>query len=194
MKRLKKNTLLAALAGCMLVAAGCGDDNNNDNNGMQPTMETFTKVDRMGMPAIATAVITSKDMYNSDTPAGDVAGTWVAEITANVTGLHDALDDDLAGLGLTPATPAEAVAQAAPFVVPDVLMIDTGTPAGFPNGRGLADQVIDVTLALVLLDLDLGNSVGPHTATTLAGVPVNPTANDKAFSGTFPYLAAPHTP
>lgn len=194
MKRLRINPLLAAMILCTLVAAGCGDDNNDNNNGMGPGAETFTVVDRMGMPAIATAVITSKDAYNADTPAGDVAGNWVGEITTNVTELHNALDDDLTGLGLTPATPGEAVAQAAPFVVPDVLMINTGAAAGFPNGRGLGDQVIDVTLALVLLDIDLGNSAGPHTAVTLAGVPVNPTANDKAFSGTFPYLATPHTP
>ena len=56
--------------------------------------------------------------------------------------------------------------------------------AGFPNGRQLTDPVIDVTLALILLDL------GVHDVTTLIGV--NPTENDRAFLRRFPYLARPH--
>ncbi|MEZ4652383.1 MAG: DUF4331 family protein [Candidatus Eisenbacteria bacterium] len=71
--------------------------------------------------------------------------------------------------------------------MPDVLRIDPSQPAGFPNGRGLADPVIDVTLAVVLLDLSV------HGAGTLAGLPLNPPANDVAFASAFPYLAAPHS-
>ncbi|MEO0600566.1 MAG: DUF4331 family protein, partial [Myxococcota bacterium] len=92
----------------------------------------YTRVDRMGMPAINTAVITSKDAYNAADPTDDAAGDFVAEITANVTGLHDALDDDLTGLLLTPCAPADCVAQAAPLVVPDHLTIDPSAGPGFP--------------------------------------------------------------
>ena len=81
------------------------------------------------------------------------------------------------------------ITQAAPLVVPDTLKIDTSADAGFPNGRTLTDPVIDVTLAVVLLDL----SVEGQEATSLVGV-LNPAANDKAFMDAFPYLAAPHTP
>ena len=59
--------------------------------------DTYTRVDRIGMPAINTAVITSKDAYNQADPVDDAAGDFVAEITTNVTALHTALDDDLAG-------------------------------------------------------------------------------------------------
>ncbi len=158
--------------------------------------DAFTRVDRMGMPAIATAVITSKDAYNAADPSDDAAGTFVGEITTNVTGLHTALDDDLVGLGLTPCAAANCVAQAAPLVVPDTLKINPAMPAGFPNGRALVDPVIDVTLAVVLLDLTnpVGCGGAGCTALTLAGVPVNPPANDEEFSADFPYLAAPHTP
>lgn len=150
--------------------------------------EDMVQVDRMGMPAINTAVITSKDDYNGSTPADDIAGTYVDEIVANVQGLHDALDDDLTGAGLVPCATDDCVAQAAPLVVPDVLAIDPAGPAGFPNGRVPADPVIDITLAVVLLDL----AAEGQDAATLAGLPLNPPANDVDFLAEFPYLAAPN--
>ena len=153
----------------------------------------YAVVDRVGMPAINSAVITSKDSYNASTPADDAAGTFVTEITANVTALHDALDDDLAAAGLAACAPGDCVAQAAPLVVPDTLVIDRTSPAGFPNGRLLADPVMDVTLALVLLDLSdaTGCAGGPCEVTTLANLPLNPPANDVPFLDFFPYVAPP---
>lgn len=150
--------------------------------------EEMAQVDRMGMPAINTAVITSKNEYNVASPDGDIAGDFVDEIVANVTGLHDALDDDLTGAGLVPCAAMDCVGQAAPLVVPDVLAIDPAAAAGFPNGRLPADPVIDVTLALVLLDL----TAKGQTAGTLANLPLNPAANDVDFLAEFPYLAPPH--
>ena len=73
------------------------------------------------------------------------------------------------------------VAQA---VVPDTLKLDFTKPSGFPNGRLLTDPVIDVTLAVIFLDLT------KHSPTTLAMLPLNPAANDLPFRSTFPYLAA----
>jgi hypothetical protein len=148
----------------------------------------YTRVDRMGMPAINTAVITSKDAYNADDPTDDAAATYVPEITANLTAIHAALDDDLATLLKVPCTVADCVDQAAPLVVPDTIAINTANAAGFPNGRKLSDPVIDVTLAVVLLDL----TVTGQTVTTFAELPLNPPANDVAFGTTFPYLAPAH--
>ncbi|MEL6761198.1 MAG: DUF4331 family protein, partial [Myxococcota bacterium] len=138
--------------------------------------DAYTVVDRMGMPAINTAVITSKDDYNAATPIDDANGDFVAEITANVDALHQALDDDLTGAGLTPCSTADCVAAAAPLVVPDTLSIDRTNPPGFPNGRLLPDPVVDVTLALVLLDLGSADGCGGDacTVTTLADLPLNP--------------------
>ena len=158
----------------------------------------YTRVDRMGMPAIATAVITSKNDYNAANPSDDASLKFASEIVTNLKGLHMALDDDLTGLGLTPCgvnpedpfdpATSSCITQAAPLVVPDTLKIDTTAAAGFPNGRMLTDPVMDVTLAVVLLDL----SVDGQTATSLVGV--NPTQNDKVFITSTPYLAKPHTP
>jgi hypothetical protein len=77
------------------------------------------------------------------------------------------------------------VAQGAPLVLPDTLKVDTANPAGFPNGRALADPVIDVTLAVLLLDLSV------HSATDLVGA-LNPATNDVAFLTEFPYVAPAH--
>ena len=148
---------------------------------------SYVRIDRVGMPAVGTAVITNKDAYNDSNPTDDAQGTWVPQIQSNVASLHSALDDDLTGAGLTPATTSESLAQAGPLIVPDTLKIDTTAAAGFPNGRQLTDPVIDVTLAVILLKLGTAG----QTATTLAGLPLNPPANDKAFSSGFPYLAAP---
>lgn len=166
---------------------------------------TYTRVDAMGMPAVATALVgtSMKSSYNDASP--DSSG-FAGEFVGTLTGLHAALDDDLTGLGLAPCamTPdAECVTQeygpgatvASLVLDTDDLTINPAMPAGFPNGRGLADPVIDVTLAVLLLDLDGGLCGGaPCTAATLAGIPLNPGANDADFLPTFPYVAPAHAP
>jgi len=144
------------------------------------------QIDRIGMPAVATAVITSKDQYNQANPQQDAAGVFVNEIISNVTAIHNALDANLISLGITPCAVADCIAVAAPLIVPDVIKINTAAPAGFPNGRKLADPVMDVTLAVVLLDLSV------HPVSFLADLPLNPPENDKFFSREFPFLADPH--
>jgi hypothetical protein len=150
----------------------------------------YMQVDRSAMPGVTHAVIsTSKEAYNTANPAADAAGDFVPEITAAVEAIHMALDDDLTGLMLTPCATDVCVGQAAPFVVPDTLKIDVSAASGFPNGRRLTDPVMDVTLALLLLDL----SVAPQSVTSFVGV-LNPTANDLGVDTAFPYVPAPHTP
>jgi Domain of unknown function (DUF4331) len=68
----------------------------------------FVRVDRMGMPAVATALIGSglRNSYNDANTADDVDGDFVPELGARLTVLTNALADDLGRLGLTPcATP-----------------------------------------------------------------------------------------
>lgn len=85
------------------------------------------------------------------------------------------LEQMIPGTGIT-------VAEA---VVPDTLTLNLSAPSGFPNGRQLADPVIDVTLAVIFLNLATN---GP---TTLAALPLNPSANDVPLRADFPYLAPP---
>jgi hypothetical protein len=61
-----------------------------------------------------------------------------------------------------------------------------GDLAGFPNGRRLADDAIDVTLQAaegVLL---------PGHPAAVEGLGDGVNANDSAFRGAFPYVALPH--
>jgi len=151
----------------------------------------YTRVDRAGMPAINTAVVTSKDDYNAANPSDDASLTFGAEILSNLAALHTALDPALESAGLTPCTvvgdlSGTCVAVAAPLVIPDTLKMDVTSSAGFPNGRLLSDPVMDVTLAVVLLEL----SDGTHTAVDLVGL--NPTANDVDFEADFPWVAPAH--
>lgn len=71
------------------------------------------------------------------------------------------------------------------LVVPDLVRLDLNQPAGFPNGRRFQDPVVDVTLAVIFLDL------ARHPATTFAALPVNPATFDQPLPSTFPFLAAP---
>lgn len=61
--------------------------------------------------------------------------------------------------------------------VPDVIIHDLNAPSGFPNGRLLTDDVIDL-----VGDARLVNDVTAQA----------PTANDKSFLTGFPYLSPPH--
>lgn len=69
----------------------------------------YTRIDRMGEPAVATALVRSaqKSAFNDDNPGIDATGKWVPEFAADLTELTNELKDDLAGLKLTGcATPA----------------------------------------------------------------------------------------
>lgn len=63
----------------------------------------YTRVDRMGEPAVATALVRTaqKTAFNDGSPADDAGGRWLPEFTADLTELGEALHDDLTGFGLT---------------------------------------------------------------------------------------------
>ena len=75
-----------------------------------------------------------------------------------------------------------SAADVAGALIPDIVTIDFANAVAFPNGRQLQDDVIDAALGIVL---SRGGAAGIADAIG---------ANDKAFLGTFPYLAAPHQP
>ena len=62
----------------------------------------FVRIDRMGVPAVATVVISSaaKVPFNDADPATDATGQFVPEIQNTLTGLSRALADDFDKLGL----------------------------------------------------------------------------------------------
>jgi hypothetical protein len=93
----------------------------------------------------------------------------------------------VAGLNLYPGgTPYEALrlnTDVLPSASPNRLGVLGGDVGGFPNGRRLTDDVIDIEIQAVAGELvgnanDLGDAVN---------------VNDVPFANTFPYLAAPHS-
>jgi len=62
----------------------------------------YVQVDRMGLPAIATALIGSsaKNAYNDDSPAVDGTRKYVNEISSTLSVLANALQDDFAKANL----------------------------------------------------------------------------------------------
>lgn len=70
------------------------------------------------------------------------------------------------------------------LVIPDTVKLDVTKPNGFPNGRQLTDPVVDITLAVLFLDLT------KHPANLLASLPLNPPGNTETLPTTFPYLGA----
>jgi hypothetical protein len=65
-------------------------------------VSSYVQVDRMGMPAVATALIGSstKTAYNDDLPANDATRKYVPEIANTLTALTNELEHDFVKLGI----------------------------------------------------------------------------------------------
>jgi hypothetical protein len=147
------------------------------------TSTGYVQVDRMGRPAINTVFNglhvplsstlnnAEKEAFNRLSPRNDRA---VA--TDNVEAVLGAIGNVLDENDLPAYTPTQ-ISGIAKVLLPDTLTFQVGNAAGFLNGRKLADDVIDAEFGL----LTNGNISSD-------GVD----ANDKAFTGVFPYLAAAH--
>lgn len=72
--------------------------------------------------------------------------------------------------------PEQALAIVSEALVPDMLRYDYTSEAGFPNGRRLTDDVVDVLLAAFTKGRVVSDLVGPHDD----------------YLEDFPYLGSPH--
>ena len=130
-----------------------------------------------------------RDQLNRGDPvndARDFAGVFVAGPQPNsLKNIHFKIGAELRSLGLTPCSTVPAtgavtnadvnvdgcVAQAAPVILPDVIVYDFGAPEGFPNGRTFDDPVVDRLLAAALLKITpTGGTAAPHSLNALVGV------------------------
>ena len=131
------------------------------------------QVDRMGRPAINTVFIPN----NPFEPSGSEPSQRNAFNAGKPK--HDQRDfrgEVVDTLEIFYGAGNPTVDVLANILLPDILTVDTSNPAGFLNGRGLTDDVIDAELGLV----------------TNGAVTTDCVANDSAFSASFPYLAAPN--
>jgi hypothetical protein len=170
----------------------------------------WVQVSRLGNPLINEVVIPigQKDKYNRTSPSDDLANFGRFALSPEPARLLNALF----GLGVKESNRTDIVqalltgvpglTQISPSAVPaDTLKLNLGVPpsaspnrfgvlagdtAGFPNGRRLSDDVVDIELRVIagaLLPADQGGKQIPLGD----GVDVN----DKPFRDGFPYVALP---
>ncbi len=175
-------------------------------NGTRTATGPWVQVSRMAAPLVNEAFIPGslKDKYNASQPQDDIqflpaiSTPAFAPLLRLVLGFPAPPDNrvdlvEVYGTGIPDLTAIGGVSRGG-----DLLRLNTGIPpsatphrlglvggdrAGFPNGRRPADDVFDITLALVG-----GWLVGVPGAEQLGdGVDTN----DAPFLATFPYLALP---
>jgi uncharacterized protein DUF4331/flagellar hook capping protein FlgD len=170
------------------------------------------QVSRLGMPLVNEVVIPlgKKDMFNRSEPVNDVANFGASVVDPELAKLLQLLygipvppapRNDLVtvfatgipGLnqpaGVAPGEMLRLNMAMAPASVENRLGVIAGDLAGFPNGRRLADDVVDIELRVVAGVLVSGFNTAPGNR---LGDGVD--ANDRPFLPYFPYVAPPHNP
>ncbi len=180
----------------------------------------WRQVSRLGEPLVNEVLIPlgKKDLWNRSDPRNDsqflssytdpetaglinlLYGGVVAPVaTSGRADLVAVLLTGVPGLNFTGKREADllrlntAIAPTAPVGGGDRLGVLNGDLAGFPNGRRLEDDVVDIELRAIAQGYGsfLNGLLGlPNLSpNNLLGDGVD--ANDKTFSTTFPYLASP---
>ena len=191
---------------------------HNDDDG-----DDYVQVSRLGNPLVNEVVIPvgKKDQFNRTTPDRDAElyGQFVVKpelaavlnllfsVGAPETNRLDIVQAVLQGLpglnqhGSDPkkAKPVDTIKLnlgVPPAADPNPLGALAGDLAGYPNGRRLTDDVVDIALQVVAGELADPKVLGADACKAPAKCP-NPTnlgdgvpGNDKAFSSSFPYVVA----
>jgi hypothetical protein len=169
--------------------------------------DSFVQVSRLGNPLVNEVVIPlgQKDHFNATQPSQDAKlyGKYVLSpelakvmnllfhVNAPETNRTDIVQALLTGIpGKTqigthpvPADTLKINLGVPPTASPNPLGVIGGDLQGFPDGRRLTDDVVDISLRVVA-----GELKGNHVP---LGDGVD--ANDKPFLTTFPYVAAPNS-
>jgi hypothetical protein len=186
-------------------------------DGRQRNVGPFVQVSRLGNPLINEVLIPlgEKDYWNREDPRDDsqFAGHYLnPELAALIHVLYPSLPappasgrNDLVSVLLTgvpslnftgprPSDELRLNTSIPPSPNPDRLGVLNGDFAGFPNGRRLGDDVVDIELRAIAC------GYGPilHAALGLCDLQPNDQlgdgvdGNDGSFLSTFPYVAPPH--
>ena len=178
-----------------------GDDDGDD----------WVQVSRLGMPLVNEVVIPlgKKDRFNASDPHDDAQfASFVQnpEPAALIPVLYPGVTvpaaprNDLVAIFLTgiaglnqPAhvRPSEMIRlnmAVPPSAMPNRLGLLAGQADGFPNGRRLGDDVVDIELRALAGGTPFTPSFN-HAPNNLLGDGVD--ANDQPFTPTFPYVASP---
>jgi Domain of unknown function (DUF4331) len=164
--------------------------------GERVSLGRWHQLDRMGIPGVNVAFIgfNRKEAYNSASTQDDANGVFFDDIAGTLAALGTNAANTALLASIVGLPPAKPLKKSDPRGTGDFLRLETdkallpndglGGPSsnanGFPNGRRLADDVIDTVLSLVTNGAITG---GDH---------VN--ANDVLFQPAFPFLALPQQP
>ncbi len=199
----RKPTRVLPSEGKQTEAAEASDGNINSKD--------WKQVSRLGLALINEAVIPMalKDKFNASKPKNDVANFAGPVVDPELARLLNAIY----GVSIPP-TPRQDLVDALLLGIPglnrpagnpvasDMLRLNTSTPVctsscstmgviggdvqGYPNGRRLTDDVVDISERVIAGVLVNGYNISPNN---VLGDGVNGAAG--TFGGTFPYLASP---
>jgi hypothetical protein len=171
-------------------------------NGISPAVDATIPavVERVTDPEVPKLVEAIYGIPAPATPRNDLVEIFLTGIAVNAPTLDGSaapiaadlnsqiLNADVDPKNFVPSEMLRLNLAVPPAAEPNRLGVLGGDLAGFPNGRRLADDVVDI--GLVALE---GAATNPAVLTgpLAGGDGVN--ANDKAFGDTFPYIALPNS-
>jgi hypothetical protein len=179
-------------------------------NGRERHNSNFVQVSRLGQPLVNEVVIplSSKDAFNALEPKQDAAALpFVVDpevpklllalfnITSPPAPRNDLVTIFLTGIpglnkveGGTPSEMLRLNMAIPPTSHPNPLGVLGGDAAGFPNGRRLGDDVVDIALRAMAgatpLTPDFNGGINAQLGDGVA-------SNDKPFLSSFPYVPSP---
>ena len=174
----------------------------------------FVQVNRLGNPLFneVLVAVADKDNYNRDTPENDAAKYAKYALNPEVAFLINfVVFGDKTGQAPLATKNRTDIAG---IYIPDVLRVDTSTgavplegepgysrlsifggdltngkPSGWPNGRRVGDDVVDIALTAIATDLRTPISAS-HPVVPLGD---NVDSNDQVYNRVFPYVATPNS-
>jgi hypothetical protein len=178
--------------------------------GQERQSDRFVQVSRLGQPLVNEVVVPrgTKDVFNSLEPSGDAAALpFVTDpevpkllnalfgIVSPPTPRNDLVTIFLKGIpgvnqppNVTPSEMLRLNVAIPPTASPNPLGVIGGDAQGFPNGRRLGDDVVDIALRVMAGATPLTPTFNTGINAQLGdGVPLN----DVQFLNVFPYVAPP---
>jgi hypothetical protein len=178
--------------------------------GQEKGSERWVQISRLGQPLVNEVVIPrgTKDTFNAIEPTSDGAALGFVQdpeipkllnalfgIVSPPAPRNDLVTIFLKGipgvnqpLNVTPSEMLRLNTAIPPVQVGNVMGVIGGDAAGFPNGRRLTDDVVDIAFRVMA-------GASPLTPTFNTGINAQlgdgVSANDKPFLNVFPFLAAP---
>lgn len=162
-------------------------------NGLQPWQDHIVQpvVDKVLNPMVPPLIQSIYGIPAPPTPRNDLAEIFLKGICKACGPIQadlnsQLLNKDVKASAFVPSEELRLNTSIPPTAQPNRLGVIGGDLQGFPNGRRLSDDVVDIALQV----MEGAAQSGQLVSALAAGDGVN--ANDVPFSSTFPYVALPH--